>query len=384
MVDVTRDHSVKPFIYLDHAATAPIDPRVAAVVAAHWGDPLNASSVHRAGQRARARLEEARARIAALLGVHVDHVIFTSGATESNNLALRGWAAARPAAPVALSPLEHSCIRETVADLAARGALAPISLPVASDGRAALPPAGWDGLLCLMAVQNETGVVQDLDAARAWRLERPAARGWLCDIAQAIPALTAVDWRGADFLSLSAHKIGGPPGIGILAGPGVAGIAPQITGGPQEGEHRAGTQPVALALGMAEALHLAFEERAARIASLAALEDRLLAGLRARAVPFHLNGADAPRRAPGFLNISLPGRPAPDMVIALDMAGFCTSAGAACATGVMEPSPALRAMFPHNLDRAATALRITPGPTTDPAAIDQLAAEIARLMKSRP
>lgn len=354
-------------IYLDQAATTAVDPRVRAVLLEALADPLNASSVHRHGQRARRLLEQAREQMGALLGVPPQEVVFTSGASESNNLAIRGLAAAAAREGrhlrVLSSPLEHACIRETVGRLAGTGTIEASSLDVTPEGKVVIPDANGPragDLLCMMAVQNETGVVQPLDAARDQA--RSAGCLWLCDAVQAFGMMDVrVPALGASFLSLSSHKIYGPPGVGLLAGPGVSHIESQITGGPQENEHRAGTQPVALIRAFVHAARLAVEERDQRRRHVQQLTQLLVARLRDSIGDLQVNGEDA---LPGFLNVSFPGVSGADLVIALDSAGFSVSSGSACATGVMETSPALEAMFPADASRAASAIRITPGKDT--------------------
>jgi cysteine desulfurase len=351
-------------IYLDYAATSPADPRVAAAVAELMAAPMNASSVHVRGQRARAVVEEARAFFGGLLNVPGEQVVFTSGASESNNLALRGFAEAAGRVRIFRSELEHACVRETSDRLAARGAAEVVVLPADESGRVVLgePPApGGPAVLCVMYAQNETGAIQPLAAARAWKLAAGAM--WLCDAVQALGvARIDVPALGADLVSASSHKIGGPPGVGLLAGPGVVRLAPQISGGPQENEHRAGTQPAALIAGFAMAARLAAEEREQRVQHLAQLEAVFLARLRELGVAHQVNGT---REAiPGLLSLSFPGRTGAELVIALDMRGIAVSSGSACATGVMEPSRALLAMFPADPARAAAAVRFSFGKHT--------------------
>lgn len=355
--------------YLDHAATCPTRDEVLGQLSHDLLRPLNASSVHQTGQRAAALLEEARSELAALLNLQPAAIVFTSGATEANNMALRGFAAAftgRTGRPARLlcSPIEHACVRESCRALAGAGAAEVAWMEVSPAGRALLPSGGSEpaDLFCLMAAQNETGVVQDLDRARELRLATGAR--WLCDVTQSFALLpTDAFALGADFLSFSSHKIGGPPGVGVLAGQGLREITPLITGGPQENELRAGTQPVALIRGFVLAARLAAQERQTLRGRMEHLERVFLEALDGRGVAWRRNGGDAPR-LPGFLNLSFPGFDGPDLVIALDARGFAVSSGSACATGVMETSEALAAMFPGDPARAAGAVRITPGRET--------------------
>lgn len=366
--------------YFDHAATTSVDPRIAEEIARLLGHPLNPSSVHQSGQRARRILEDCRRRAAAVLGIgDTQDLIFLSGATEAANLALRGPAAAagRPLR-VASSPVEHSCVRETLASLESAGNATVEPLPVGEDGRVLLPdeaPAGTDAL-SLMAVNNETGVRQDLHKAR----EFCGATGslWVCDAAQAVGKIDVnVESWGADLLIASSHKIGGPPGVGLLAGKGVGNLPAQITGGRQEGERRAGTEPVALIAGFVKALEIASEERGERCKRLKELELALLDRLREAGVEYLLNGGD--HRLPGFLNLSFPGLEAMDVVIALDQMGVHASPGSACSTGVVGVSPVLAAMYPDDPARAAGGVRISMGRETSPADVERLAEGLRKI-----
>lgn len=374
-------------IYLDHAATAPCLPEIARVLADEIQQPWNASSVHGHGQEARAKLDEAREEAATALGLPPSEVLFTSGASEANNLAIRGLADARRALArplsIALPPLEHACVRETAEALERSGRAELQWLPVSRNGLASLP-APTDSppdLLCLMAVQNETGVHQPVEEAR--RLRDGVGCLWLCDATQAVAARPgSLGSLGADFYSLSSHKIGGPPGVGLLAGPGVRQLAPQVTGGPQEGGLRAGTQPIALIRGFAMALRLARERAAEHLQHLAALEQAFLRTLASEGVSFQVNGGES-NRVPCFLNISFSGFAGADLVIALDGRGFSVSSGSACATGVMETSPTLAAMFPDDPDRAAGGVRITPGEGNTRAEMERLGRTLAWLVLRR-
>lgn len=348
-------------VYLDHAATTRLRPECAGVLAELGALALNPSSVHGSGQFARRLLEEARGELAGAVGADPGDIVFTSGATESANLALRGMADAfaargRPMI-VASSALEHACVRETVAALVRAGRVAHRALPVSADGRADVAAAGGADALMLMAVQNETGVVQDLGAAREFGI---GGRWWFCDASQALGRLELdLGALGAWLAALSSHKVGGPVGVGALVGAGIRHIAPQITGGPQEHELRAGTTPVALCAAFARAATLAVRELGEAARALRDLEAELLGALSGHGVAYARNGGEP--RAPGFVNISVPGIGGPDFVIALDSLGIDVSAGAACSTGVMEVSPALSAMFPGDAARAAGGLRLTLG-----------------------
>ncbi|MDK2973145.1 MAG: cysteine desulfurase [Candidatus Sumerlaeota bacterium] len=369
--------------YFDHAATTPLDPRVRDVMLEHAGEPLNPSSIHQPGQRARRLLDQARGQLAAAVGLgDAGQVCFTSGATEAANLALRGLATGNTGGPlhVVTSALEHSCVRETLEHLAETGRVVLHLLPVGGDGRAVLDDDAIPmqaGLLCLMHANNETGVVQDVAAARA--LARRRGIPWLCDACQTLGKEPLVlDDLGADLVILSAHKAYGPVGIGCLAGPGLGRLVPQITGGAQEEERRAGTPSVPLARAFAAAAELAVAELGQRREHLAALEEEFLACLARAGAPHRLNGT-APR-LPGFLNLSFPGRDAVDMVIALDQHGESASPGSACSTGVVAASPVLAAMYPDDAERAAGGVRFTFGRQTTRQEVATLAETIVSIL----
>ncbi len=345
-------------------------------------DPMNASSVHRHGQRARALLEEAREEIADLLGTDPDTVVFTSSATEANNLALRGYTLRQNRAGllprILTSDLEHACIRETAAWLGRTEAAEIIRLAVGEDGRADLHGAPPADLLCLMAVQNETGVIQDATAARA---HRDAHSGlWLCDATQGLLSLdVSLPSLGADLVSLSSHKIHGPAGVGLLAGPGIWQLEPLLTGGPQEGELRAGTQPVALIRGFVAAARKAILQQNRHRERMEQLEALFLSHLSRHTGPFWINGGNP--RVPGFLNLSFPGLAGADAVIALDVKGFSVSSGSACSTGVVQNSAALAVMFPNMEDRVRGGIRIVFGRGTTEADVISLSEEMAMLVR---
>ncbi|MCB2153919.1 cysteine desulfurase [bacterium] len=356
--------------YFDYAATTPMDPRVSEGLCTDLAEALNPSSIHQSGQRARRLLEDARERLGSLIGANPGDIIFTSGATEAANLALRGFVDSTDRPPrVASSAIEHSCVRDTVQTLAEAGRAEVIELSVQSDGRVDLPDAPVD-LLCLMHSNNETGVVQDVQMAQQWR--RSTGAVWLCDASQSLGKLPIYcEELGADLVVFSSHKIYGPPGAGCLVGPLVHRLVSQLTGGPHEHERRAGTPPVALIRAFVHAAELAVGEQQERAERLRELETRLLERLSARGVAFLRNGEG--ECLPGFLNLSFAGFEGTDLTIALDQRGIDVSPGSACSTGVVSVSPVLEAMFPLDSERAAAGLRITMGHKTSEAEVDRLA-----------
>lgn len=373
-------------IYLDHQATTPCDPRVAEAMAPLWGaDFANPHSAdHAPGRAAAARVEQARAEIAALVGAQPREIVFTSGATEANNLAIKGVArhALRTGDPrrrIITFATEHACVRESVRDLAAEG-FEPVILGVGADGlpdpealhsALAVPTL----LVSVMAVNNETGVIADIPALAA--LAARAGAVLHCDAAQAAGRV-AIDLNGAfsevGLLSLSAHKIHGPKGIGALFvrhRPRVR-LAPLLSGGGQERLLRSGTLPTPLVVGFGVAAALARAEGAADDARAGALCARLLERLSARVGPVIVNGSRHARIGAN-LNIRLPGLPARALLAAAP--GLCASRGSACGSGEAGDeagSPVLAAM---GLDRRARAesLRLSPGRFTTVEDIDAAA-----------
>ena len=373
-------------IYLDNQATTACDPRVVAAMlpffTEHFGNPHSAE--HEMGRFAEAAVETARGHIAALIGADPREIVFTSGATESNNIAIKGLArhAARAGSErrrIVTVATEHKCVLESVADLAEEG-FEPVFLPVRLDGtldpdkvRAALAEPTL--LLSVMAVNNETGVIQDL-AALATQAHAAGAL-FHTDAAQAagkIPLDVAA--MGIDLLSISGHKLYGPKGVGALyvrRRPRVR-LAPLFSGGGQERGLRAGTLPAPLIVGLGEACRIATAEMAADHARIAVLRDHLLATLRG-ALPGLVLNADPERRIPGNLNLTFPAATAQAMMAA--MPELCVSTGSACSSAEIEPSYVLRAIGLSEAQAART-LRIGIGRFTSPSDIDAAVAMLTQ------
>lgn len=338
-------------IYLDHNSTWPMLDAVREAMLPWLGVPANPASVHRAGQEASAALERARRSVAALLGRPPAGIVFTSGATEANHLGIRGLAASGCALLVA--GLEHPSALGACAQ--APGPVA--ALEVGPDGRVELPealPAGV-GLVALTAANHETGVLQPTGAALELALGAGAALH--VDATQAVGRVP-LELGSASSVALSAHKLGGPCGIGALSLPDAGSLPPLWTGGGQERGRRSGTVPVALAVGFGRACEEAaahLEARAAVWRGLSASLERALRVLGARIV-----GAEAPR-VPTTTCAVFPGVRGETLVQALDLRGICVSAGAACASGSLDPSPVLIAMGDPD---PASAVRVSFGPRT--------------------
>jgi cysteine desulfurase len=381
-------------IYLDHQATTPCDPRVLAAMwpwfTEHPGNPH--SSEHAAGRRAADAVETARAEIAALIGAAPNEIIFTSGATEANNLAIKG--AVRFAAPgarrrIITAATEHRCVLGSVHDLAAEG-FEPVILPVTNAGL--IDPDALSAalrtptrLVSLMAANNEIGVLHDLTdiAART----HAASAHVHTDLAQAAGKIPLdMHAQDIDLASLSAHKLHGPKGIGALyvrRRPRMR-VAPLFSGGGQERGLRSGTLPTPLAVGFGEACRIARLEMHAEQTRIAALRDRLYAGLTANIPGLAVNGATAPRLAGNF-SARFPGVRALDLIEACPELAIST--GSACSSADIEPSHVLTALGLAP-DVAASSLRIGIGRFNSPADIDtaiaQLSAAYAALAPARP
>jgi cysteine desulfurase len=363
-------------IYLDHAATTPTVPEAReAMLRALTDAPGNPASAHAAGRRARQILEEAREQVAAPLHAEPGEVIFTSGATEANNLALFGLAGDPPGRILA-SPIEHPCIIEPLNQLAARG-FAIQWLPVGVDGIARSPETLIDfRLVTLQLVNHETGAVQNV---RECAIRNPQS-AIHTDAAQAVGKIP-VDFRrlGVTVLTISAHKFGGPPGIGALLLRRGAHLRPLQFGGHQQQGRRPGTESVALAAGMAAALAVAVRDLDKNRAHADTVRRHLVECLCETAAPIVVNGP--PDGIPHILNVSFPGCAADRLLIALDLAGVACSTGSACSSGSLLPSPVLRAMgVPEDVLRSA--MRFSFGPATVLAEVEDAAGRIALAVKN--
>lgn len=373
-------------IYLDNHATTPVDPRVLAAMRPWWEENFSnpASIEHVMGRAAEAAVEEARAEVAALIGAEAREIVLTSGATEANNLAIKGaarFAAAQenPRRRVVTLATEHKCVLESVKSLAAEG-FEPVILPVQASGLLDLDAlrAAVDGgtlLVSVMAVNNEIGVVQDL--AEIGAIARAAGALFHTDAAQAAGRIPLdVNLIQADLLSLSGHKIYGPKGIGALyvRRRPRARIAPLLSGGGQERGLRSGTLPAPLVVGLGEAARIAAAEGTLDAGRIAGQRDRFLAALQAAIPGLAVNG-DAERRVSGNLNLTFPG-PVDAQAIMAAVPELCVSTGSACSSAEIEPSYVLKALgLPE--DRARATLRIGIGRFTSPADVDQAAALLA-------
>lgn len=353
-------------IYLDHNATSPLLAEVRAAMEPWWGVPTNASSVHRAGQDARAALELARGQVAAFLGRPAAGVVFTSGATEANQAWWHGmWQ--RGVRGFATSAVEHPCVLGAAESVRRQGGTVHL-WEVDADGRARMGDLPDDvGAVSLMAANHETGVLQPLAEALATGLpvHVDATQG---------AGRVELDLASAHGVVISGHKLGGPPGIGALSLPGGEAFPALLTGGTQERGRRAGTVNLPGAVGLGVACAVAQRELSTRRARWLPLRDALESGL--EALGARVVGA-AVLRVPQTTCAVLPVGPSELVVQALDLRGIAVSAGAACASGSQEPSPVLTAMGDAHPDRS---LRISLGPDSTRADVDALLGALAEVL----
>lgn len=356
--------SLKMHVYLDHNATTPLEPAALdTTVAVLRGECGNASSVHAFGQTAKSRLDVARAAVADLIGARPQEIVFTSGGTEADNLAIRGVAeAAGPRRHLIASAIEHEAVLNTLKALARRGWTTTL-LSVDSRGivsaetlEAALTPE--TALVSIMLANNEIGTIQPLAELAAMAHEHGAL--FHTDAVQAIGKIPVdVDRLGVDLLSLSAHKFNGPQGVGALWVRRGRRLVAATTGGGQERRRRAGTENVAAIAGLGTAARVARAKLDAGPGDIADLRDRLEAGILAGVPGTAVNG-DPARRVPNTTNISFDRVEAESLLIALDLEGVAVSTGSACSSGTLEPSHVLRAMgFPPH--RTQNSIRFSLG-----------------------
>ncbi len=370
-------------IYLDHNAITPLRPEAIAAVERALRVHGNPSSVHAAGRAARDLLDEARAEVAAALGAKPAELVFTSGATESAAMAVRGVLGAAPAGRrrLVVTAVEHPCVLSLARALEGQGT--PLTVvPVDRHGRvdpesfrAAL---GSDvALACAMRANNETGVI--LPVRELALAARQVGAPFFCDAVQAAGKM-ALDVRelGADLVAITAQKLGGPRGAGVLwIAPGLR-LAP-LLGGEQERGRRGGTENLPGVAGLAAALASAVRDRPAAEERLAALRDRLEDGL-LRAVPgTRVNGAGAPRLA-NTSSVTFAGADAEALLMALDLEGICASAGAACHSGSTTPSGVLLAMGLTEAEARST-IRFSLGWSTTAEEIDEALRRIPPLVE---
>ncbi len=381
-----------PAIYLDHAATTPIDPEVAAAMMPYLSGPLscgNPSSVHRFGRQARAAVDDARDLVARLIGADYSEIYFTGSGTEADNLALTGTmtAALSDRNHLVTMAIEHPAILRTVHYLASHGFSSTV-LPVDIEGM--VSPAAvqesitnYTTLVSVMHANNEIGTVQPVEEIAAIAHARGAL--FHTDAVQTA-ALLEVDFRAldCDLMSISAHKIYGPKGIGALAIKQGTRVLPILHGGAQEREKRAGTENVAAIVGFGKAAEITRARRLEDASRLEALRDTFIEKLARRVPGLRLNGSKR-FRLPNNVNVSVDGIEGATLLMNLDRLGVAASSGSACSSGSIEPSHVLKAIGLSDT-LAASGIRFTLGRGTTAEEIDhtvEISAGIVERLRRR-
>ncbi|WP_426990216.1 cysteine desulfurase family protein [Pseudarthrobacter sp. Y6] len=374
-------------VYVDHAATTPLSAEALAALTRELSRTGNPSSLHGSGRRARRSVEDAREAIATAAGAHPSEVIFTSGGTESDNLAVKGLYWARSGEDPArrrilCSAVEHHAVLDTVEWLERHEGAAVTWLPVDSEGVVDLDvlaaelarEPGTIALVTVMWANNEVGTIQPVQ--RIVELAHAAGVPVHSDAVQAFGSLP-VDFKasGLDAMSVSGHKIGGPVGVGALLLGRAVKLTPVQHGGGQERDVRSGTLDTASIAAFAAAAEAATARLAAESARIAALRDRLIDGVLERVPEAVLRGAPGRRRLPGNAHFTFPGCEGDSLLFLLDLAGVESSTGSACTAGVPRPSHVLLAM---GLDEetARGAQRFTLGHASTDADVDALLAAL--------
>ena len=370
-----------PAYYFDHNATTPLSPEVFQAMAPLMTQVFgNASSIHQFGQEARGELDRARRSVAGMLGAMAEEIVFTSGGTEADNMAIFG-----AGGHVVTTTAEHPAVLQAAAQL-------PSATFVPVDGcgvvdpeavRAAIRPD--TKLISVMHVNNELGVIQAIREIA--RIARDAGVLFHSDGVQAVGKIPVdVKELGVDLYSISAHKIYGPKGMGALFVRKGTDVRPLLYGGPHERKMRAGTENVAGAAGFGRAAQWVVEDSAAEAARQAALRDRLEQGILAQIAGAHINGAGAPRVG-NTSNIRFDGIDSEPLLIALDLKGFAVSSGSACSSGATEPSHVLAAIG-LTREQARSSVRFSLGRSNTQeqidALIDAVVQVVSRLRKLAP
>ena len=373
-------------IYLDHAATTPLRPAVAEAMRpymeASFGNP---SGIHGVSRTAKNGLEEARERVASLLGAHPMEIVFTGGGTEADNLAIKGVVFnSNQRTGLVTSSVEHEAVLETADYLKRSGH--PVSI-IGVDSRAIVDPvevaaavSDDTGVVSVMLVNNETGSLQDVTAiSEAVKARDPAVAVHTDAVQGFYETALDVDALGVDLLSLSAHKFGGPKGAGVLYVREGIGIEPLLHGGGQELGRRSGTQDVASAVGVATAMELAASERDRFDSEIRSMRDRLEDRL-LESVPGSEPNTPRSARSAHHLNLRLPGINNETLLMVLDQAGTAASAGSACQSGAATVSHVLEAMG-LTPEQARESIRLTLGWTTTEEEVGEAADEILEAVR---
>lgn len=363
-------------IYLDHSATTPVDPRVLDAMLPYFTEVYgNSSSAHKIGRRAEQAVEDAREMIAHIFNCKPSEIVFTSGGSESNNLAIRGaaWARRERGRHLITTPVEHSAVSRTVALLAETMGFEQTVLPVNSDGSVdvalfaeAITPQTT--VASVMYANNEVGTINPI--AQLAKVARDHGVLFHTDAVQAAGQLSLdVQALGVDLMSISAHKFYGPKGVGALYVRDGIDLIPSQSGGSHERGRRGGTLNTPGIVGMAKALQLALEESEARVRHYQALRDRLIDGVLSRVPNAQLTGHPQ-ARLPSHASFVFDGLDGNMLLVHLDLKGVAASSASACKTGNPEPSSVLLAMG-YPAETALGSIRLTVGRETTEEEIDQ-------------
>jgi len=364
-------------IYLDYNATTPLAPEVVDAVVSTTRELFgNASSVHHFGQQAKGAIDDARAAVAALLAANPFEIVFTSGGTEADNLAIRGAAEALEATGrrhLVASAIEHEAVLNTLKALARRGwrtTLVPVGQTgIVEPGRVREAVGDDTALVSVMHANNEIGTIQPIAEIAAIAHERGALMH--TDAVQTVGKIPVdVKALGVDLLACSAHKLNGPKGAGALWVKSGTRMQPILTGGKHERNRRAGTENIPALVGFGVAARLAAAKMPAEAARVGALRDRLEEGILRQVPGTVVNGARE-SRVPNTTNISFERVEAESLLIALDLQGIAVSTGSACSSGTLEPSHVLRAMG-FSAHRTQTSLRFSLGLFSTEAEVDRV------------
>ncbi|GAE32193.1 cysteine desulfurase family protein [Halalkalibacter hemicellulosilyticus] len=372
------------FVYVDHAATSPVHPDVLEAMMPYYGPEYgNPSSIHQAGRRARAALDQARSTMATLLGVKEQTLIFTSGGTEADNLAIVGYALEHQAKGkhIITSQIEHHAVIHACQELEKRG-FDVTYLPVDTSGtisRESVEKVLREDtiLVTLMYGNNEVGTVQPIVEIGELLLEHQAA--FHTDAVQACGVLDLnFNTLPVDMASISAHKVNGPKGVGLLYT--TKRLKPLLYGGEQERKRRAGTENVAAVVGFAKALQLVTTSIQGRREQYELFSQQLVDRLLKEEVEFTINGHQH-NRLPHIMNISFPGVQIEPLLMNLDLANIAASSGSACTAGSVEPSHVLVAMFGKDDERLTSAVRFSFGLGNTGEQIEYVATKTAEIVK---
>ena len=372
-------------IYLDHAATTPVHPEVVKAMLPYFTGAFgNPSSIYSYGQEAKVAVEKARAKVAGFIGAKSEEVIFTGGGTEADNFALKGIALANEhkGNHLITTSIEHHAVIETCKFLERRGGFKVTYLPV--DGYGLVDPqevkkaiTNKTILVSVMNANNEIGTIQPIDEISKYVKE--AGILFHTDAVQTVGHIPVnVDELGVDLLSISAHKLYGPKGVGALYIRKGTRISPFVHGGEQERGRRAGTENVPGIVGLSKAIELARQEMGEEAKRLACLRDRLIQCLLENLDHVHLNGHPF-RRLPNNVNVSVDFVEGESMLLNLDLENICASTGSACSSSSLEPSHVLRALgLPP--EQAHGSLRFTLGRENTADEIDQVVEVLSRIV----